>query len=152
MTDIFGTDSSLAGVFKGTSFAISVGGGTNGSFQGALVQQLQISYRRQLTRVWELGSRNQYYIEGHTEGQGSIQRIVGPQGLVDNILSSLADVCGAQSRVVTLTAQNNTCTTTDGGTLTLTSPTATGVNYGANVGNFLVNAGMELIFVALNAA
>jgi hypothetical protein len=151
MTDIFGTDSKLAGVFKGTSFALSVGGG-NGSFQGALVQQLQISYRRQLTRVWELGSRDQYYIEGHTEGQGSLQRIVGPQGLADNVIKNLADVCGAQSRVVTLSAQNNTCTGSDGGVLTLTSPTVTGVSYGADVGNFLINAGVEMIFVALNAA
>lgn len=150
MTDVFGVDSTLAGVFKGTSFTLSVGGG-NGSFQGALVQQIQISYRRQLTRVWELGSLNQYYIEGHTEGQGSIQRIVGPQGLVDDILANLADVCGAQSRVVSLAAQNNTCTTADGGTITLTSPTVTGINYGANVGNFLINAGMEMIFVSLAA-
>src|ERR1700677_928733 len=127
MTDIFGVDSTLSGVFKGTSFTLSVGGGATGSFVGALVQQLSISYRRQLTRVWELGSTNQYYIEGHTEGQGSIQRIVGPQGLVDNIVAALSDVCSAQSRVVTLAAQNNTCTTGDGGTITLTSPTCTGV-------------------------
>ncbi len=149
MSDVYGTDSKLAGVFKGTSFALSVGG-SGGSFKGALVQQLQISYQRQLTRIWELGSRDQYFIEGHTAGQGGLQRIVGPKGLVDDIVRALADVCTAASRAGTLSAVNNGCNDQQsGGLMTLDSPVVTGLTFGADVGNFLVNSGVQMEFTGL---
>lgn len=148
--DIFGTDSKLGGTFKGTSFAMSLGGAT-GDFRGALVQQLNITYMRQLTRVWELGSRDQFYIEGHTEGAATLQRIVGPSGLVDNITRQLTDTCSAASRVVSLSAVNNTCAGADGGVITLESPVVTNLTFGATVTNFVVDSGVQLTFTGLNA-
>lgn len=153
MADIFGTDSKLGGTFKGTSFAISVGGVT-GDFRGALVQQLSINYMRQLTRVWELGSRDQFYIEGHVEGQGQLQRIVGPRGLVDNITRQLADICTAGSRALSLSAANNACTDSTlsgGGTIVLDSPMAVRFGLGATVQNFVVDSTLEITFTGLSA-
>ncbi len=150
MSDIFGIDSKLGGTFKGTSFSLSVGGGS-GDFRGALVQQLQISYMRQITRVWELGSRDQFYIEGHVEGQGTLQQIVGPKGLVSSLLTNLSDICAATGRTLSLSAANNACggITTTGTTLTLESPVATRFTLGASVSNFLVDSGLEITFTGL---
>ncbi len=150
MSDIFGVDSKLGGTFKGTSFSLSVGGG-NGDFRGALVQQLQISYMRQITRVWELGSRDQFYIEGHVEGQGTLQQIVGPKGLVSSLLTNLSDICSATSRTLSLSAANNACggITSTGTNLTLESPVATRYTFGASVQNFLIDSGLEITFTGL---
>jgi hypothetical protein len=151
MADIFGTQSKLGGTFKGTAFAMAVGGG-GGDFRGAMVQQLQITYARQLERRWELGSTDCYFIEGHTEGQGSLQRIVGPKGLVDPMIKALANVCDAANRAMTLTAAQNTCGNgAASGTLTLESPVATRVMFGANVGNFIIDNSFELMFTSLAA-
>jgi len=150
MADIFGTTSKLGGTFKGTAFAMAVGG-AGGDFRGALVQQLQISYARQIERRWELGSTDQYFIEGHTEGQGSLSRIAGPTGLVTPMISALADVCQAGSRAMTLTAAANVCGTGGGGSLTLESPVMTKVSFGANVQSFTIDNSFELMFTSLAA-
>ncbi len=149
MSDIFGTDSKLGGTFKGTSFALSLGG-VSGDFRGALVQQLSVNYARQLTRVWELGSRDQFYIEGHVEGSAQLQRVVGPAGLIDTLTRNLANVCGAESRVLTLSAANNTCDGSVGGSMVLESPVATRVGFGASVANFVLDASLELTFTGLS--
>lgn len=152
MADIYGTDSKLGGVFKGTSFAMSIGG-AGGNLRGALVQQLQVNYRRQITRVWELGSRDQFYIEGHTEGMAQLQRIVGPNGLVDGITRALSDICSSASRALSLSAANNACagTLAGGGTISLESPVTTNFSLGATVQNFVVDSGLELTFTGLQA-
>ncbi len=149
--DLFGTDSKLGGTFKGTSFALSIGG-AEGDFHGALVQQIQVNYSRQLTRVWELGSRDQFYIEGHVEGSAQLQRIVGPRGLIDNITRELNDICGAGSRTLSLSAANNACAESvlsGGGTIVLESPAAVRFTLGASVQNFVVDSGLELAFTGL---
>lgn len=153
MADIFGTQSKLGGTFKGTAFAMAVGGG-GGDFRGALVQQLQITYARQLERRWELGSTDQYFIEGHTEGQGSLSRIVGPRGLVDPMIRALANVCDAGNRAMTLTAAANACGAQGGsaaGSLTLESPVVTRVMFGAQVQNFVIDNSFEMMFTSLSA-
>jgi hypothetical protein len=151
MADVFGTDSKLAGVFKGTTFRLTLGGGS-GSLEGALVQQVQIQYERQLTRIWELGSRNQYYVEGRTQGQGSLQQIVGPKGIVTGLLSELSDICKATSRALTLTAGNRagSCGVEAEATMQLAGPVATSVSMGANSAEFVVNSGLVLMFTGMS--
>jgi hypothetical protein len=150
VADIYGIDSKLAGTFKGTTFALSLGGGT-GDFRGALVQAINLSYMRQITRVYEIGSLNQYFIEGHVEGQAQLQRIVGPQGLVDQLTRNLADICTATSRVISLSAVNNTCTSKDGGTITLESPVVTNFTLGSQVANFVIDSSIAVTFTGLLA-
>ncbi len=149
MADIFGLDNRLGGVFKGASFSLSIGGGS-GDFRGALVQQISLNYMRQITRVWELGSRNQYYIEGHTEGEASLQQIVGPKGLVSNLLTNFSDLCTVSGKSLTLSAANNACDQSSGMTITLESPAVTRFSLGASVANFLVDSGLSITFVGLS--
>ncbi len=153
MADIFGTDSRLGGIFKGTSFKMSLAGGGT-SLQGSLVQQVNVQYQRQLQRIWELGSRDMYYIEGHAEGQASLQQIVGPKGLVTATLKSLGDLsCSTATRAVTLSAgtDGELCSGGDLGEtqLVLVGPVATGFNIGASAQDFVVNAGIQVMFASM---
>lgn len=151
MADVFGTESKLAGVFKGTTFRLTLGGGS-GSLEGALVQQVSIQYERQLTRIWELGSRNQYYVEGRAQGQGSLQQIVGPKGIVTGLLNELSDTCTATTRALTLTAGNRagSCGVDGEATMHLAGPTATSVTMGASAQEFVVNSGLVIMFTSMS--
>lgn len=154
MADVFGTDARLGGIFKGTSFKMSLAGGGS-SLQGSLVQQLSVQYQRQLQRIWELGSRDMYYIEGHAEGQASLQQIVGPKGLVSQTLKELADLsCQTAKRAVTLSAgtDGELCSGGEMGEtqLVLGGPVANGFNLGASAQDFVVNAGITVMFASMS--
>lgn len=152
MPDIFGTDSRLGGSFKGTLFKLALGGGGGLDLQGALVQSFNLTYSRQLTRIWELGSTDQYYIEGKTEGDAGLQQIVGPKGLVNDLLKKLSDTCGADKRVLTLTAGSSarSCGVTGSTQLVLGGPVATSVQVTAEAQQFIINSGLKLMFTSLS--
>ncbi len=155
MPDLFNSQSKLGGTFKGTAFALSVGGGNNGgNLKGALVQSVQLNYSRQISRIFELGSTDQYFIEGRSEGQASLQQIVGPQGLINPILSALGNTCTANQRVLQLSAAANTCgfnaAASGGNALSLESPVVTNYSLGSQASNFVIDTGMQLMFVGLS--
>jgi hypothetical protein len=147
--DLYGISSALAGVFKGSQFAITVGS-VSSTLVGALVQSIALNYSREITRVWELGSLNQYYIQGHTQGQGQMQQIVGPQGVVSAMISALASICDASGNVLSLSAANEACSGNAGLTITLTAPLATNVSMGAQAQNMVVDSGMTFTFVSMS--
>lgn len=163
MTDVFGTDASVGGTFRGNKFTLTVKGSEgNGDvpFEGALVQQLQLSYQRQVTRFWALGTRAQYYIEGRTEGQGQISRIVGPQGLIDNLASVLSNFCTVANRTATLSSTGDKCNrlitngqavdAQSGLSLTLGGIIANGITFGADANQFVVNSSISVMFASLS--
>lgn len=165
MADIFGVDSKLGGVFKGTQFSMVITGINGGEqavdFEGALVQNIQVAYQRQVTRFWALGSQSQYFIEGRTEGNATLGRIVGPQGLIDDLVEVLADLCTIQERAVTLTAsersgctawRNSNTNTPASLALTLWGVVSTGVSFGADAQQFIVNSAVNLMFASLRRA
>lgn len=154
MADVFGTDSRLGGIFKGTSFKMTIAGGGL-SLQGSLVQSLNVQYQRQLSRIWELGSTDMYYVEGRAEGQASLQQIVGPKGLVSATLKNLADLsCATQKRAITLSAgaSGESCNGGEFGEtqLVLQGPVANGFTLGADAQQFVVNAGITVMFASMS--
>ena len=163
MSDIFGTDASLGGTFRGNKFSLVVTQGSGSQtlpFEGALVQQLQLSYQRQVTRFWALGTRAQYYIEGRTEGQGQMARIVGPQGLVDDLVTVLGDFCSVATRSALLTSTNDPCNQVlvngrstgalNGLSLTLSGIIANGITIGSDANQFVINSSIGIMFVAMS--
>lgn len=160
MADIFGTDASVGGTFRGNKFSMTVANAGDLAFEGALVQQLQLSYQRQVTRFWALGTRAQYYIEGRTEGQGQMSRIVGPQGLIDELATKLADFCTVATRTVSLSSTNDSCNkivnngvagnALGGLSLTLQGVIANGITFGADANQFVINSSISLMFAAMS--
>lgn len=67
----------LEGIIRGTNFAID---GIGSDATRGLVQQFQLQFQRKLTRVYDLASPSFYYIEGPSEGNITMAKVVGPQG------------------------------------------------------------------------
>lgn len=107
-------DVKVGGVFNGTDVKINIGS-TSGGLVGALVQQIQITYRRQVNRILELGSDNTYYVVGRSEGDAQMQNIVGPSDSVQKAIDSLADACEVTKNVIKISADTQFCATDAGG-------------------------------------
>lgn len=109
-------DVKVGGVFNGTDVRLSLGSAGDGeSIAGALVQRVDITYRRQVQRVLELGSYNTYYIIGRSEGEANMQNIVGPSNTVQTIIDGLADACKVDQNALTLSADTEFCATSQVG-------------------------------------
>lgn len=67
--------------------------GEDGGSAGLLVQNLQISYQQQVTRLFEIGTPAIYHVGGRTDGQIQIQRIVGPAALQKAFYEQYGDIC-----------------------------------------------------------
>lgn len=62
---------------------------------GLLIQQLQLSYNQQITRLYEVGRPAVYLVAGRTAGDSSVDRVVGPRALTDAFYRKYGDVCQA---------------------------------------------------------
>jgi hypothetical protein len=143
MADVFGATTTYGGVFKGTTFGIAD--------KGALVQGVQVQYQRQVSRVWELGSMKQYFLEGHTEGQGSIEHIVGPKGLINELAAKYKDICSTD-RTMVLSASTAECGDQPGGTstITLAGVLVTALSFQSQAQNHMVNSSMQIMFTGMS--
>jgi hypothetical protein len=101
----------IGGVFNGVDVTITLGSATGNGLQGALVQQIAVSYRRQINRLYELGSDDTYYILGRTEGTAQMSNIVGPSSVVSEMLDALSDACKVSQNVLNIKANPTICGT-----------------------------------------
>jgi hypothetical protein len=94
-TDLFG------GAFAADASELNLPGSPDG--KGLLVQQLQFTYAQQVTRLYEIGSQAIYYVGGRTNGDASINRILGPKRLAAEFYSDYGDLCNAGSNTLQFT-------------------------------------------------
>jgi hypothetical protein len=149
MTDVFNTDTTFGSAIKGTMFKLVVAGGTTTDI-GALVQEFGAQYQRQINRIYELGSRQQSYIEGPTAGQLSLSQVVGPTAIVDEILTTLGDICQAEQNTVTLSAGAVLCDGNSSPTVTFNNVVASSTTLSANVGNFIIQKSLAAVFTTMS--
>lgn len=94
--DIFGRlDPIFGGAFSADS-TLMIFSGPNGIFQtgvGAITTDLNIRYRQNVTRLYELGSRLVFYVAGRCEGNISVGRVVGPRPMFAAIYALYGNVC-----------------------------------------------------------
>lgn len=86
-TDLFG------GAFAADSSELYLPGSSEAT--GLLVQQLQFTYAQQVTRLYEIGSQAIYYVGGRTNGDASINRVLGPKQLAVQFYQDYGDLCKA---------------------------------------------------------
>lgn len=116
MSDIFNRNvSNLAGIFTSDRAKLMMKGNL-----GVLVQRLQFTYAQTVTRLYEVGSNgpngasNIYYVGGRTQGQLSVDRVVGPSGTVQSLYTQYGDVCKAKGNNIELTLQETDCSVSGG--------------------------------------
>lgn len=90
----------------------------NGGLTGVLMQNLNLSYAQQVTRIYEIGKAgaggagamtNMYYISGRAAGQINVAHIIGPAGAMTTFYNNFSDVCKAVSNSVQLKLASNFC-------------------------------------------
>jgi hypothetical protein len=154
MADMYGAKGSVGGIVKGTQVALTLGkgnseGGAEGGGKGSLTQNLTLTYTRNVTRIWELGSNDTYYIVGHTEGQAGMSRIVAKIG--GDILDDLADPCTAKDNVLVMSSIGDNCDTETNVELKLTAsgPILTQRSFSAEAGRFIITDAAAIMFSGL---
>lgn len=161
-SDIFGrTPLSFGGAFAADSAHINLSLNCCDCFgdpitsAGLVTQQLQIQYQQPITRLYELGTQNTYFVAGRPQGSANIARILGPGLVMAELYSCLGNVCNANTNDVCFCIQGG-CT---GGTesnfeamqLCLKNVVMQSLGMTVQAQDMLVNEQMSLFFTAMLA-
>ena len=150
--DVFGSTKKLSGAIQGASVVMTIADSA-AAVAGAMVQSVSLQYSRQISRVFELGSENMYYNIGNSEGQGTIQTIVGPASIISGALAKLADPCKASEHVVKFKGSNEVCGTSAGGgggvDVTAKGALLQSTSIQLNAQDFMMQSGGQFMFASL---
>lgn len=80
--------------------AITGPAGPEGAVAGLLVQNINVSYQQNVTRLFEVGSPQIYYVGGRTAGQGAMQRVIGPKEITKSFYHTYGNVCNARTNTI----------------------------------------------------
>jgi hypothetical protein len=147
MADIFNRNvSTLGGVFTSDEAKLTLKGNL-----GVLVQQLQFTYAQTITRLYEVGGANIYYVGGRTQGQMNVNRVVGPTGTICALYATYGDVCKAKENVITLAMQQTDCSVgqTARTVYTMKNCVITQTGVGVAAQDMIVNENATMMFSSL---
>lgn len=139
-SDIFSREATVGDPFSADDAELLFKGG---DAQTMVVQQLTISYEQKITRSWEVGSSTQYFISGHQQGSGSMQRIIGPKPIAGSFLSEYGDVCNVQGNHITFVVKGS-CST-NGGRIKATGVVINSVQYTVRADDMVVNEQVQFM-------
>lgn len=74
---------------------------------GMLAQNINLSYTQQITKIYELGSNNVFYIAGRTQGQVQMARIVGQGSVQRQFYENYGNVCRVDQNNFVLSVSQN---------------------------------------------
>lgn len=129
----------------------------NNGLSGVLMQNIQLSYQQQVTRIYELGNRGQktkvYYIGGRSQGTMGAAHVIGPGVSMKAFYDNFGDVCKAKTNTVTVDLAPNICATGSsssggGGKAKYTAKYCVLISLGVSVAaqDFVVNENSQLMF------
>ena len=105
MADMFNRETVLGGVMSAEATRVNFSGtglDSEVTQKGLIMQQLQVEYKQNVTRLYALEDAKVYFVAGRTEGTFTIQHVIGPQGLLTEFLKSYGDVCKIGNQVLNL--------------------------------------------------
>jgi len=147
----------------GGAFTIDTGViGGSGGISGILMQSIQVTYQRPVSRVFELGAagkpNNIYYVQGQPQGNIQIARIVGFTAAVTAFLAEFGDACTIASHpekhTLTLNLTPSQCDGPAGVAvpkvkLKMTGVLLTSVGYSVQAQNLVINENSAAEFVSM---
>lgn len=157
MPDIFSRAvSTLGGVFTADRAKLAFAGvpGEGDIIPAALVQQISVTYNQAVTRLYEVGSANIYYVGGRTQGQAQIQRIIGPSTVLGRFYEKFGDVCKAATNNIILTVTETDCSVNRVPGQVATSYqlrlcVLTDINMSVNARDMIIGENCQLMFSSL---
>jgi hypothetical protein len=150
----------MADIFKNTqlqyggSFAADRGLITPDSgLTGILMQNLQLTYAQNVTRIYEIGNAGEiphvYYIGGRSQGNMSVAHIVGPAVVLSAFYNKFANVCNALTNDIQIQLTKAACNP-GGGSVTITykAKFCVLIQIGMSVGaqDLVINESSQLMF------
>ena len=88
----------------------------NKGLTGILMQNLQLSYMQNVSRLYELGRSGEktriYYVGGRAQGSMSAAHVVGPGVTMKTFYDNFSDVCKAQTNDCEIRLTPNICSST----------------------------------------
>jgi hypothetical protein len=167
MADVFqAAPMSFGGGFKSDTGMLTTASGLS----GVLMQNINITYQRPVTKIFELGNysapvgtppvgkgTNVYYVEGRPQGSLTLGRILGFGASINAFYVQYGSVCRAGQNNMTLTLSNVECAKAPGDppsvipskipvTLDLSFCVLTSVGISVTVQNFVVNENCSMEF------
>lgn len=127
---------------------------TESELSGLILQQIQITYSQNVSRLYALEDGKVYFIAGRTDGQFVFQHVVGPAGLKKEFLNRFGDVCGMNGKSFVLSASAG-CTAEDAessqgtGKVILNNPLITSVQMSMNNQDFIISNVLQGMFTSL---
>jgi hypothetical protein len=125
---------------------------------GILMQNMQLQYSQQITRLYELGIGGQdtfaYYVAGRAQGQIQAGHVVGPNVALKAYYSQYGNVCNASKNTITLDLSPNTCDVQTGGTsgklaYKCKNCVLSQVGFSVSVQDYLINENSTLMFIGM---
>lgn len=97
----------------GGAFAADTGLISGGTLTGVLLQNLNLSYQQNVSRIYDIGPAGQtpyvYYVGGRSSGSLSAAHIVGPALAMQAFYTSFSDVCAAGTNNISVNLTRGTC-------------------------------------------
>ena len=102
--DMFGRVPMLyGGAFTADAALVTFGGpGIVGGGVGLLTQEISFTYRQNVTRVYEVGSRYTFFVAGRAQGEGNMRRMLGPRPINLAFYAVFGNPCNAFNSLVQL--------------------------------------------------
>lgn len=145
--DVFSREVSYGGSFSADSTRI-----TFSDFgAGMLTQQLSWQYQQNITRLYEVGSADIYLVSGRTQGQVTMQRVIGPKKLLPAFYKKFGDVCNARSNHMKFSGNVGCGSSTSGSKQTIDIKNVVIQQVGGSVQaeSNLIQESLGLMFLAL---
>lgn len=85
----------------------------SGGLTGVLMQNIQLSYQQQVTRIYDLGNvgarSRVYYVGGRAQGTVSVAHVIGPGVTIKRFYDTFGDVCQARTNTLVVDLTPNIC-------------------------------------------
>lgn len=155
--DVYGRFSnSFGGAFAADSAKLTFAGGSENLVGaggvGLLTQQLAFNYTQMVSRLYELGTNNTFYVAGRTQGSISIGRVLGPRPVSMAFYQKYGSVCHASTNILNLQmateCEPSAATPTFAWVMKFCLITSIAVS--VNAQDMMVNEQLQMMFASLN--
>lgn len=154
MADMFGRETVLGGVMSSEATKVTFTGDLASPQAGLIMQQLNIQYSQNITRLYALEDSKVYFVAGRTDGNITIQHVIGPAGIQKEFIEKYSDVCAIDKRVFRLElvvgcGDSKTEASASPAVVILKNPVITAINLQMQSQNMIIGSGLTGMFVSL---
>lgn len=148
MPDVFNRTIALGGVMSADATLMTFSGQLDKV--GLIIQQVEIQYQQNISRLFALESGKVYFVAGPTQGTFGATHVVGPEGIQSDFYSAYGDVCAMQKEFrITANAGCGVASRAKKGAVILSHPVISSVNVRAQADNMIIYSGFSATFTEM---